>query len=90
MIYFQNRYITCLIYKGLTKTTIAARHERTAPGGKVHKERVTIMPCVNATGNHKLQLMLIGKSKNPRCFKNMNVPLYYKASKNAWANNITI
>lgn len=57
------------------------------------------MPRVNATGNHKLELMLIGKSKNPRCFKNMNVPLNYKASKNAgqttsvfkdWFNNLFI
>lgn len=42
------------------------------------------MPCVNATGNHKLPLMMIGKSKNPRCFKNVPIPLYYKSSKNAW------
>ena len=36
------------------------------------------------TGTHKLDLMMIGKPKSPRCFKNMDLPVYYKSSKNAW------
>jgi len=40
------------------------------------KEKVTITPCINATGMHKLDLMMIGKAKSPRCFKNMELPLY--------------
>lgn len=75
---------TGLVYKGLHKKTNATVFEKTAVGRKSMKERVTIMPCVNATGTHKLDLMMIGKSKNPRCFKNVNLPLYYKSSKNAW------
>ena len=75
---------TGLIYKGLSKKTNAAKYEKTASGGKPCKERVTVMPCANSTGNHKLQLMLIGKSKKPRSFKNINVPLYYRSSRNAW------
>ena len=75
---------TGLVYKGLHKKTNATVFEKTAVGRKSMKKRVTIMPCVNATGTHKLDLMLIGKSKNPRCFKNGNLPLYYKSSKNAW------
>ena len=42
------------------------------------------MPWVSATGTHKLDLMMIGKSKSPRCFKNMDLPVDYKSSKNAW------
>lgn len=75
---------TGLFYKGLPKTTNVHFKEKSAPGRKMQKQRVTIMPCVNATGNHKLPLMLIGKSERPRCFKNVNIPLHYKASKNAW------
>lgn len=57
--------------------------EKTAPGIKQSKERITIMPCVNATGRHKLPLMIIGKSQNPRCF-NSQVLSKMHSSKNAW------
>lgn len=75
---------TGLVFKGLPRRTNVSSNEKTAPGKKVPKERVTIMPCVNATGNHKLPLMMIGKSAKPRCFKGISVPLYYRSSKNAW------
>ena len=48
------------------------------------------MACSNATGNHKLPLVLIGKSVNPRCFKNINkdaLPVKYCAQKSAWMNS---
>lgn len=48
------------------------------------KERVTIMQCVNATLTHNLDLMIIRKAKSSRCFKNMDLPVHYKSSKNAW------
>ena len=35
-------------------------------------------------GNEKLPLLVIGKSKKPRAFKNKNIPLPYKANKKAW------
>lgn len=73
-----------LIYKNLDSKTLVAGFEKTAPGRKNSKERVTIMLCSNATGSHKLPLMMIGKSKNPRAFKNWQNILYYKSSKNAW------
>jgi len=44
------------------------------------------MVCANAIDTHKIQLLLIGKSKNPRCFKNVKIPLTYKSHKNAWMN----
>lgn len=75
---------TGLVYKSLHNKTNVANFEKNAVGTKVFKERVTIMPCTNATGTHKLDLMMIGKSKSPRCFHNMELPLYYKSSKNAW------
>ena len=42
-----------------------------ASGMKKQKDRVTLMSCANATGLNKLPLLFIGKSKNPRCFKNI-------------------
>ena len=55
-------------------------------GGKVPKERLTIMPTANMSGTEKLPLLAIGKFKNPCCFpKDQNkLPLVYTFSKNAW------
>ncbi|GFV63609.1 tigger transposable element-derived protein 2 [Trichonephila clavipes] len=53
------------------------------------KYRVTLMACSNAFGNHKLPLMVIGKSAKPRAFKNVNMkslPVYYRSQKKAWMN----
>ncbi|GBL77914.1 Jerky -like [Araneus ventricosus] len=36
------------------------------------KDRVTILGCANAAGSHRVKLTLVGKSKKPRCFKNIN------------------
>ena len=40
-------------------------------GGKKSKDRITLAFTCSATGE-KLQPWVIGKSKNPRCFKNIN------------------
>jgi len=80
---------TGLVYKGLNKKTLVCSTEKTAPGGKTCKERITIMPCMNASGNHQLPLMIIGKSKNPRCFRNEILPkVHYRSSKNAWQTRL--
>lgn len=73
-----------LFYKMLPNKTFVAAHEKTAPGRKVSKERVTFLLCANATGEHKITPLLIGKSKNPRAFRGFENPLEYKNSKNAW------
>lgn len=76
---------TALVYKNLNDRTLVSTFEKTAPGKKSCKERLTIMPCVNATGQHKLPLMIIGKSKKPRSFKHVILPMmHYRSSKNAW------
>ncbi|XP_023721482.1 tigger transposable element-derived protein 4-like [Cryptotermes secundus] len=54
-------------------------------GGKLSKERITALVCANATGSEKRKLLVIGKSKNPRCFKNVeNLPVRYSANKKSW------
>ena len=57
---------------------------------KKPKERVTSMACSNATGTHKLPLMVIGKSRNPRCFKHIDrsaLPVTYYSQKSAWVDS---
>ena len=59
-------------------------------GMKRDKERVTILVMVNSNGSYKNRLMLIGKSKNPRCLRTLNLnnlPLNYRSGKNAWMNS---
>lgn len=73
-----------LYYRLLPDKTFVHACEKTAPGRKVPKERITIMLCANADGSHKLNPMVIGKSANPRCFKNFKNPLHYASSPSAW------
>ncbi|KAF0703573.1 jerky protein-like, partial [Aphis craccivora] len=45
-----------------------------AKGHKVKKERVTLLPCSNASGDLKFPLLVIEKSAKPRAFKNKKLP----------------
>jgi hypothetical protein len=54
-------------------------------GGKNSKERITVLLACNADGTDKLPLLVIGKSENPRCFKNVRqLPTKYVAIRKAW------
>lgn len=80
---------TGLYWKALPTKTLAAANEASAPGRKMMKDRITILACSNASGSHRLKLALVGKSKNPRCFKNVNMealPVHYFNQKSAWMN----
>lgn len=58
-------------------------------GGKLSKERITAFVTANMSGTEKRKIMVIGKSKNPWCFKNIKrLPVTYKASKSAWMTSI--
>jgi hypothetical protein len=41
---------------------------QTRSGIKLAKERLTAVLCCNATGSHKVPIMIIGNAKRPRCF----------------------
>ncbi|GFY31676.1 jerky protein homolog-like [Trichonephila clavipes] len=46
------------------------------------------MVCANASRTHSLPLLAIGKSKKPRCFRNVScLPTLDKAQKSAWRNS---
>lgn len=69
-----------LFWKCLPTRTLAFESEHQAAGHKSSKERITILPCSNAAGSHKLRLLVIGKSKKPRSFKGTraeNLPVDY-------------
>lgn len=78
-----------LFWKMLPSKTLAAQSEKSAPGHKSSKERLTIMTCSNASGSHKLNLVVIGKAKKPRSFKGTEIrclPCDYYNHPKAWMN----
>lgn len=75
---------TALYWKLLPGKTYVASEEKTAPGRKTEKQRVTFLACTNAAGTHKVKPLVIGKAKNPRSFRNFNCPVHYRNSKTAW------
>ena len=76
---------TGLYWRCLPKKTLAGQNETSAPGFKLHKERLTVLTCANASGGHKLKLLVIGKSRSPRALKGVQgLPITYKSQKSAW------
>ena len=77
---------TGLFFRLGPNKTLASKGDK-AKGTKKDKERITVLLCCNATGTKKLKPFVIGKVKNPRCFKNINLttlPVGYFSNKKAW------
>lgn len=76
---------TALFFRALPKKTLHKKGDK-CYGGKHSKERLTILLCCFADGQFEKPLV-IGKSQNPRCFKNTkkdNLPVSWYANKKAW------
>uniref|UniRef100_A0A5S6QSY9 DDE-1 domain-containing protein n=1 Tax=Trichuris muris TaxID=70415 RepID=A0A5S6QSY9_TRIMR len=79
---------TGLKWKTLPKRTLASRAEDASAGCKASKG-VTVMICANSSGTHSIPLLVIGKSKKPKCFKHAkNLPVVYRSQKKAWMNGV--
>lgn len=73
-----------LFYKVLPSKTLAFKGEACS-GGKHSKDRITVLVGANMAGDEKLKLLVIGKSKHPRCFKGVrHLPVTYNANGRAW------
>ena len=56
----------------------------TKRGTKISKERIACLLTCSMAGEKK-KLLIVGKSKNPRCFKNVDpLPVDYEANSNSW------
>ena len=77
---------TGLYYRTLPDGTLTQKTEQLC-GGKKAKDRITVMVTCNMTGTDRRCLLVIGKSRNPRCFRGVkNLPVTYRTNKNAWMN----
>lgn len=76
---------TGLYYRALPTKTHALKSDKCS-GRKTSKQRITILFCVNMEGE-KEEPLIIGRSKNPRCFKGAHIdklPLQWVSNKKAW------
>ena len=79
---------TGFYFRMLPGHTLASVYDR-PDGTEKAKDRVTINACANASGTIKLPLLLIGKTKNTRCLRNLNrevLPLVYRSQKYTWVD----
>ncbi|XP_017050529.2 tigger transposable element-derived protein 4-like [Drosophila ficusphila] len=75
---------TGLFFKLTPDKTLKFKGEK-CTGGKLSKERITVLVAANMSGNFKKPLLVIGKSKRPRCFKNVRyLPVGYHGNRRAW------
>nr|XP_012147629.1 PREDICTED: tigger transposable element-derived protein 1-like [Megachile rotundata] len=78
---------TGLWWKKMPSRTFISKKEKTAPGFKVSKDRLTLLLCSNASGDFMTKPLLVYRSLNPRALKGVNkstLPVYWKANPRAW------
>ena len=73
---------TGLFFRCLPDRKYVPSFEKSAPGHKIQKDRISVQLVANSDGSHKLVPLVIGKANNPRCFNSFNNPLHYNFSKN--------
>ena len=61
---------TAIFYRLPPNRTLATIKRK---GKKKDKERFTLGLCCNLDGSEKIKPFVIGKSKTPRCFKNIDM-----------------
>jgi hypothetical protein len=60
-------------------------------GNKKAKDRITLALTANADWSEKLEPWVIGRSKNPRCFKHINkrlLRIHYRFNKSKWMTGL--
>ena len=82
---------TGLMYKCLPNCGyVELEKKRITRGSKTMnaKDRITLYIFMNADGSDKYPLVMIGKAKKPRCFREGKKLTYY-AQKKAWSDGVT-
>lgn len=78
---------TGLYWKRMPSRTYISKQERCASGFKAAKDRVTLLFCSNASGDHMLKPLLINRAMCPRSLKGRDfsqLPVHWMANHKAW------
>ncbi|XP_068247804.1 tigger transposable element-derived protein 1-like [Palaemon carinicauda] len=78
---------TGLFWKKRPEKTYISREEKTMPGYKAAKDRLTLMLGANAEGSYKLKPLLVYRAANPRALKNVtksSLPVIWMSNMKAW------
>lgn len=80
-VYYANE--SGLFWRLLPNEEFIVHNDNSATEKQISEERVTILPCANASGLHALKLLIIGRKKDPNILKE-ELTLHYYDQKNAW------
>uniref|UniRef100_A0A1A9UL67 DDE-1 domain-containing protein n=1 Tax=Glossina austeni TaxID=7395 RepID=A0A1A9UL67_GLOAU len=75
-----------LLWKRMPNETLTSESEKSAPGFKASKDKVTLMLCSNASGDCVVKPLMLYRSFNPRALTNQNndnLPVSWRANKKA-------
>ncbi|XP_023238008.1 tigger transposable element-derived protein 1-like, partial [Centruroides sculpturatus] len=78
---------TGLFWKRMPSRTHIAKEEKSKPGFKVSKDRVTLLLGANAAGDCKLKPLLIYRAETPRALKRIykrTLPVIWRWNTRAW------
>jgi len=81
---------TALFYRAQPAKTMIYKN-MACNSTKQSKERLSLLLTANMDGSDKLKPLVIGKSVNPRCFKNINknnLPAIYRANTKGWMTGV--
>ena len=73
----------------MSNKTYLAKKEKSQPGYKVAKDRLTLLLGGNASGAYKLKPMLVYRSLKPRALKGIKInslPVYWCSNRKAWVS----
>ncbi|XP_026482715.1 tigger transposable element-derived protein 1-like [Ctenocephalides felis] len=82
---------TGLFWKKMPSRTFISQEEKSMPGFKAAKDRLTLLLGSNVEGDLKLKPLLVYRSENPRALKNYvksTLPVIWKANPKAWVTSI--
>ncbi|GFY63055.1 tigger transposable element-derived protein 1 [Trichonephila inaurata madagascariensis] len=80
---------TGLFWKRMPNRTYITKYEKSVPGHKPMKDRLTLLLGANASGDMKLKPLLVYNSGNPRAIKKYSViksklPEMWRSNQRAW------
>ncbi|XP_066450519.1 tigger transposable element-derived protein 1-like [Eleutherodactylus coqui] len=78
---------TGLYWKKMPDRTYISKEEKSMPGFKPAKDRLTLLLGGNAAGDMKIKPLLVYHAENPRALKNIakaSLPVVWKSNRKAW------